>query len=117
MFTKVRDITPRYEQKTFNKEGRKNRIQTVVSPEKDSGALWINQDAYFSLAMPDKNTVLNYEIKHKGNGLYVFVLDGSVEIAGAKLDKRDAIGIEDIENAEIKADENSEILLIEVPMK
>jgi len=117
VFTKIRDITPRYEQKTFNKADRKNKIQTVVSPEKDSGALWINQDAYFSLAMPDKNTVLNYDIKHKGNGLYVFVLEGSVEIEGVKLEKRDAIGIEDIENAEIKAGENSEILLIEVPMK
>ncbi len=116
VFPKSRDITPRYEQKTFNKEGRKNRIQTVVSPEKDNGALWINQDAYFSLSSPDKGKALEYNIKHKGNGLYAFVLEGSVEIAGVKLDKRDALGIEDIDKAEIKAAENSEILLIEVPM-
>jgi quercetin 2,3-dioxygenase len=122
VFPKERDIEPRYEQKTFDAAERKNKFQTVVSPEKDNigrnnGALWINQDSYFSLANLDKGTAVTYNVKHKGNGLYIFVLEGSVEAAGEKLDRRDAAGVEETDSVEITAKENSELLLIEVPMK
>ncbi len=49
VFPKEKNIEPRYDQKTFNPEERKNILKTVVSPDKNSDALWINQDAYFSL--------------------------------------------------------------------
>lgn len=117
VFPKERDIEPRYEQKTFDVNDRKNKFQTVVSPEKNNGALWINQDSYFSLANLDKDSKVIYNIKHKGNGVYLFVLEGSIEAAGEKLEKRDAIGIEETDSVEIKAGANSELLLIEVPMK
>jgi redox-sensitive bicupin YhaK (pirin superfamily) len=117
VFPKERDIEPRYEQKAFDTAGRKNKFQTVVSPEKNSGTVWINQDAYFSLANLDKDVNVNYGIKHNGNGVYIFVLEGAIEVAGEKLEKRDAIGIEETDSIDIKAGENSEILVIEVPMK
>ena len=116
VFPKERDIEPRYEQKAFNAADRENKFQTVVSPAKDDGSLWINQDAYFSLANLTKDNTVNYSIKHKGNGIYIFVLNGSVNIAGETMNKRDAIGIEDSDSIEIKAGENSELLVIEVPM-
>jgi hypothetical protein len=53
---------------------------------------------------------------HKGNGLYIFVISGAIEISGEILNKRDAIGIEESNSIELKAVENSEILLIEVPL-
>lgn len=116
VFPKEKDITPRYEQKIFNPEDRKNIFKTIVSPEKDSEALWINQDAYFSLGNLDEAKTVLYNINHKGNGLYVFVIEGEVEIDGDKLSRRDAVGLEEIESVEIKAGKNSEVLLIEVPM-
>jgi redox-sensitive bicupin YhaK (pirin superfamily) len=115
VFPKKRDIEPRYEQKTFDAADRKNKFQTVVSPQKN-GAVWINQDAYFSLAQLDKDKIIKYDIKHSGNGLYILVLNGLVELEGEKLGKRDAVGLEDLNSVEIKALENSELLLIEVPM-
>lgn len=111
------DIEPRYEQKVFNTEERKNKFQTVVSPEKENGAMWINQDAYFSLAEMEKGKELNYKIKLKGNGVYLFVIEGSVSAADENLGRRDGMGVEDIDELKIKSDENSEILLIEVPMR
>jgi redox-sensitive bicupin YhaK (pirin superfamily) len=45
---KKRNISPRYDQKTFLPEGRQNKFQTVVAPD-DTNAVWINQDAWFSL--------------------------------------------------------------------
>lgn len=121
VFPKVRDIQPGYEQKTFDPADRKNKFQTVISPQKNNdansnGVLLINQDAYFSLGSIDKSENVKYNIRHKASGLYVFVLNGSIEIDGINLEKRDAIGLDELESINVKANENSEVLLIEVPM-
>jgi quercetin 2,3-dioxygenase len=116
IFPKERDIEPRYDQKTYDANERVNKLQVVVSPEKSGGALWINQDAYFSLAKLEKGNELKYTINHKGNGAYVFVIDGSVNVAGEDLDKRDAVGITDTDSFLLKAAADSEVLIIEVPM-
>lgn len=116
VFPKERDITPRYEQKSFEVEDRMNKFQTVVSP--DAGdALWINQDAYFSLANLDAGVPIDYAVKKSGNGAYFFVLTGDVEIASEKLDTRDAIGVTGADSVTVKAKSYAEILVIEVPME
>jgi len=115
VFPKEKNIKPRYDQKLFDPSDRINKIKTVVSAS-DKDALWINQDAYFSLSSLEKDKAVNYQIKSKGNGLYVFLIEGKIEISGETLDKRDAIGLEQIDGIEIKAVETSEVLLIEVPM-
>lgn len=116
IFPKVENIPPRYEQKTFSIKDRKNKWQTVVSPEKDAAPIWINQDAWFMLSDLDANTSLQYDVHLKKNGVYLFVLYGEVEIAGEKLNKRDAIALSEIEKFDIKANLNAHILLMEVPM-
>lgn len=115
VFPKVKDIAPRYEQKSFSVEGRMNKFQTVVSPE-DPSAVWINQDAFFSMANLDAGTELTYDIKRTGSGVYFFVLNGEVGISGETLDRRDAIGITEFKSIQVKAKCYSEILAIEVPM-
>ncbi|MDB5198977.1 MAG: pirin family protein [Chitinophagaceae bacterium] len=113
---KQENIKPRYEQKTFDVAGRENKWQIVVSPdEKDSG-VWINQDAVFSLANAEKDSVLIYKNKFSGNGVYLFMLNGEAEVNGETLHKRDAIEISETDEFEIKLKEGSELLAIEVPM-
>lgn len=116
VFPKERDIEPRYDQKSFTAEERKNKFQLVVSPEKGNGSLWINQDAYFSLVILEKGKDVSYNINKKGNSVYLFLIDGSITAAGEKLDKRDGMGIEDTNEVAISAREDSELLVIEVPM-
>jgi redox-sensitive bicupin YhaK (pirin superfamily) len=115
IFPKENNIAPRYEQKTFDTQERIDNWQTLVSPE-DKTALWINQDAYFSLANPKQNTQLNYQVKKEGNGLFLMVLEGSVTLNDTELSRRDAIGITDIDKLELTAGQDSELLLIELPM-
>jgi redox-sensitive bicupin YhaK (pirin superfamily) len=115
VFPKEKDIEPRYEQKSFAPEGRINRFQTVVSPE-DKEAVWINQDAYFSLGNLEKGKNLTYALHKPGNGVYAFVINGCIDIQGESLEKRDAMGISEITSVEIKANSASEVLLMEVPM-
>ena len=116
VFPKERNIEPRYEQKMFSKADRMNTIQTVVSPGKENGALWINQDAWFHLSNLKKGSELPYKVKRKENGVYAFVLEGEVTIAGQAMNKRDGLGVWEEESITIAAKSDSEILLMDVPM-
>lgn len=103
-------ITPRYQQKFFSPEERKNKWQVVVSNE-DQGALLIQQDAFFSLA--HLSSPLSYKRRNEKHLVYLFLIDGKVEVNGQILEKRDALGLES--DAEINPLQESEILAIEVP--
>ncbi|MEO8447771.1 MAG: pirin family protein [bacterium] len=116
LFPKEKNIKPRYDQRSFSAEEMKNSFKTVVSPDEADKALWINQDSVFALTNIDKGKSVKYDIKFKGNGMYLFVIDGSVKIDGDVLSARDAMGIEDADGIEVTAEENSKVLLIELPM-
>jgi len=116
VFPKVKNIAPRYEQIKFNPEDRKNKFQLIVSPEKSDKTMWINQDAFFSLGDFEKGKSIEYSIKHKGNGAYLMVIEGEIEIDGQKLSRRDALGIYDTDKFSLKANSDSEVLMIDVPM-
>ena len=116
IFPKEKGIKPRYDQKTFDAKQRINSIQTVASGFQKNDELYIHQDAAISLATIEKNKSIKYPINKPGNGVYLMVIEGIVEVSGKKLSKRDAIGISGTIDFEIKADNTSEILIIEVPM-
>ncbi len=116
IFPKVDGIKPRYEQKTFDVAERKNKFQVVVSPEKDTDSVWINQDAWIVLIDLDAEKLLQYDLHLETNGVYLFVLEGEVVIDGERLNTRDAIAISETMNLEIKAVSNSKLLIIEIPM-
>jgi len=116
VFPKKKGIDPRYEQKSFDVKDRENQLQLVVSPDKDSNALWINQDSWFSLGDAEKGKELNYKTHKKENGVYVFVLKGSLVVNDQKLEKRDGLGIWDTDEIILKAESDSEVLMMEVPM-
>jgi redox-sensitive bicupin YhaK (pirin superfamily) len=113
---KERNITPRYEQKSFSIVDQKNKWMTVVSPN-DPSAVWINQDAYFSLSRLEPNINLQYNTHSKGNGVYIFLISGKIRVNDTILERRDALGAFETQELSIQADVVSEILCIEVPMK
>lgn len=116
VFPKERNIKPRYEQKFFAHDERADKFQNVITPEKASTALWINQDAWFSLGDLSKDFSTEYRLNKEGNGVYAFILEGDVTINGLKLNRRDGLGIWDTDKLSMGADSNAEVLLIEVPM-
>ncbi len=117
VFPKEADIEPRYEQKPFDRGARVNKIQTVVSPDRSNGALWINQEAWFSLANLDARGGIEYSMHKNGNGVYLFIIEGQVTAAGQSLSRRDGLGVYEADKLTLTADQDSEVLLIEVPMK
>ncbi len=116
VFPKERNIKPRYDQKTFNVNERANKWQTVVSPIDADAALWINQDARFSLTNLEAGKEITYTNAFKNNGVFLVVINGSVEVNGQQLNKRDALGISEMESFTVTASEDAELLAIEIPM-
>ena len=116
VFPNKKNVTPRYDQKNIKDLKKVNSFYPIVTPNQKGPEMWIHQDAWFHLGEFDKETRINYNIKKKGNGVYAFLIDGSVKIDGESLEKRDALGVWDTENFELLANQNSRILLIEVPL-
>jgi redox-sensitive bicupin YhaK (pirin superfamily) len=118
VFPNKRNVTPRYDQITLNKEDRHNKLQQILSPNTDDDGVWINQDAWFSMGKFDKDIATEYAVKKSGNGVYAFVLNGDITINGQALNKRDGFGIWDVEKLDIVANSaDAEVLLMDVPMK
>jgi redox-sensitive bicupin YhaK (pirin superfamily) len=117
VFPNQRNVAPRYDQQTFLDEDKVNRFLTVVSPVGSSdGGIHIHQDAWFSLAKLEKGKTLSYEVKKEGNGVYTFLLRGDLTLNDIVLNERDGLGIEDEKTMTVTANEDAEILLMEVPM-
>ncbi len=116
VFPKEKNIEPRYEQKTFLPETRQNQWQTVVAPD-NTDALWINQDAWFTMGRFDQGKNSTYTMHNSNSGVYAFIISGKATINGQALDTRDAIGVYETNTVEVSADADAEILLIEVPMQ
>ncbi len=116
IFPKQQNSKPRHEQKTFGPEARKGKWQVVVSSLEADGALWINQDARLALAQLDAGKEIGFTPGFAGNGVYVFVIEGAATIDGQRLEKRDAVGISQTDSFAVRAEENTELLAIEVPM-
>lgn len=116
VFPNKKNVKPRYDQITLNETDRHNKLQQIVSPNENDEGTWINQNAWFHLAKFDANTKQNYTFKLKGNGLYVFVLNGKLKVNETELNTRDGFGIWNVNEVALHAQSNCEFLLMEVPM-
>ncbi|MEO6613543.1 MAG: pirin family protein [Chitinophagaceae bacterium] len=118
LFPNKRNVTPRYDQKSFPDADRHNKLQLVVSPiGTPDGGVQIHQDAWFSLGKLDKDFATTYQVKKKGNGVYAFVIEGDVTVSGQQLNRRDGVGITETDSLDVIANTDAEILLMEVPLK
>ena len=111
------NVSPRYDQKNIKKIKKTNTLYPVITPYGEGPSMWIHQDAWFHLGDFDQKTTLHYALHKKGNGVYAFMIEGCATIEEEALKKRDALGLWETEGFSITAQENSRILLIEVPMK
>ena len=117
IFPREVNLTPRYDQISI-KEGEKlNDFQQILSPNQDDEGVWIHQDAWFNLAKFEKGFSKEYQFNKSGNGVYAFVLKGSAKIGDQILGTRDGFGTWETDKFTFEALEDSEILLMEVPME
>lgn len=116
IFPREKQIMPRYGQKAFESKDRMNQLQCVVSPDERDGSLWINQDAFIYLSQLEKDKTIDYKLQNIMHGVFVMVIHGEVSVGGKTIQSRDAVGVWNTSNLEIKASKDSEFVLFEVPM-
>lgn len=116
VFPNQKNVQPRYDQLTMDESKMKNNFLQVLSPSKDDEGVWIHQDAWFSIGVLNKDATVNYQLKNKNNGVYAFLIEGSVSINGEAIEKRDGLAITETGELNVTATENSRLLLMEVPM-
>ena len=114
---KTLDVKPRYDQKAFDTSKRRGAFQLVVSPDGQDGSLAINQEAWFSLAELEADQNIDYQIRHKGNGAYLFVIEGEVRHENDTLARRDALGLTEEKSIRIEAVKPSYVLCMDIPME
>lgn len=112
----VKAAKPRYAQARFDSEGRKNAWQVLVGEDGDSEGLAIYQSARISRTDLDAGTSLDYSVAHLGNGVYIMVIEGEIQVEGETLSHRDAVELSEVDRVSILATRDSSVLLIEVPL-
>lgn len=118
VFPEKNGVTPRYDQKSFDIESQINTFVTVVSPEdkNDGNAIWVHQQTFFYLGIFEENKLITQKITSSENGVYLFLIDGEIEINNQLLTSKDALEITNCLDFEIKTIQKSKILLVEVPL-
>ena len=102
---------PSYGRARFDREAGANRITCLVGDA--PGALPIDQTFKLSRLVSDTDRRYVYR-PTKANGLYAFVLEGDVEIAGAILACRDSIALQDEDAVDIAVRSGgTDLLLVE----
>ena len=111
---KENNIKPSYEQKNFFKL-KINEFTSVISGIKNKNTVYINQDAYFSLGRFNANKEVNYKLHDVKNGVFVFIIQGEINIENNVFKEGDAGEIKEINKINFITKRDSKLLIIEVP--
>ena len=110
------NVAPRYQQVRMGDIMQPNTFNQVLSPNADDAGVWIHQNAWFSMGDFEQGVTQNYTLNDANNGVYVFVIEGSVTINNNVLNTRDGLGVWDTKSMTMDVLENSKVLIMEVPM-
>ena len=114
IYPNIQNVKPVSNIKSFDAKDRIEKWQTLISPiGGNDSELKIQQQAWISRGEFRANQEINYIPKKVGNGLYLFVINGSITINNQLVTTRDAIGITEMENLQIVINENSDLLMID----
>ena len=116
IFPKEKSIKPHYDQRSFPETNRINKLITAVSGDEKKSALYIHQNAEIDLGIFKKDNSVKRKVSFNGNGLYIFVTEGKIDVEGEVLTKKDAIGLTSISEVSIKSLEDSKFIIVEVPV-
>lgn len=108
-------LPPAVQQRQFLKAQRKNRLLEVIGP---SGAevVKLHQDAAVYVAALDDGGAVAHAFR-SGRGGYLYLIEGAIAVAGQELSGGDAAKIADQPELRIRAEEPSELILVDVPLR
>ena len=116
IFPGKNNLKPRYDQKSFDLIIKNNAFITLVNPDYEKG-LYIHQDAWISWLNTTKGEEITYKVRKKGNGIFVFIIEGRLAILDRTANNRDSIEIIDAEVINLIPEKHSKLIVIEIPLQ
>lgn len=110
-----RNTHPVYNDYSIRELERKNELALILSPDGSTPASLL-QDTWFSIGKIEAGRKLGYHLHQSHGGVYLFLIDGEINVDGSLLHSRDGMGIYETNHFELETIKDSHILLIEVPM-
>ena len=118
LFANRRGLDPSWEQRTFDKAARSDKLLPVIVPEneKDGKALHIHQDAEIYVSSLTQGKKVEHMLAN-GRKAYFFVIEGGVKLNNNPLETRDAAKVENESKLLIQAEKPTELILLDLPEK
>jgi len=117
MMPNERDVTPRYDQISLDREKMSGKLQQILSPNPDDDGVWVHQNAWWSMGDLSADQSFQYKLHNSTiNGVYAFLLSGELDLDVHTLTSRDAVGVWETDSINLTARQDSRILVMEVPM-
>jgi redox-sensitive bicupin YhaK (pirin superfamily) len=113
LFPKLKNITPSYEQKRFDPQGRLNKLQLVASPDGADGSLTINQDAKIYLATIDHGASLELSGDPE-RYMWIQVLRGAIALNDIALATSDGAAVSAESLLNLRGTSASEVMVFEL---
>lgn len=110
---KEKEITPRYDQKSFAEDFKKNDFVLVVSGSGRDGSIQINQDAEIFVGKFSAQKTFDFVAK-EGRKIWIQIVSGKISVNGKSLENGDAAAIENESEIKIIVEEKSEFLLFDL---
>ena len=104
---------PRYEDRNYPIDARRDRLCPIANPDGTDGALPIHQDASVHASILSTGKSVSYALA-AGRGAWLQIARGAVEVLGQKLEAGDGASIEDEAELLITATEEAEFLLFDL---
>lgn len=110
-----RGLEPSYEITEFDVNSLQGQWVPVVSGQASERVAKIHQDVSIYLRRMDSGETASFESGDKDRRIFLFVIEGQVTLNGCSLKSRDSARVEGERSFEITAEDNSLIMLIDMP--
>lgn len=108
-----KSLAPRYEQKTFSADEKRNNLRLIGSPNGRDGSVTIHQDVdlYATLIEPGETVT---HILRPGRVAWVQVASGTVDLNGEHLETGDGAAIDGVSALKFAATSSAEVLVFDM---
>lgn len=116
VFSDRKSVKPRYDQVKIDESQLKNNLYPVIGSFENPAQTWIYQKVLFSIGNLEQGINIEYRKLSHNNGVYIFLIDGEIEVNGETLYKRDGMAISENEPIQLMAIAQSRVLVMDIPL-
>lgn len=117
IFANKKNLEPSWEQRKYTKEEQLNKLLPIISSQNSKlDTIHIHQDANFYISTLTPKATINHKLQ-AGRKSFLFVIDGEIVLNNNQMKTRDSARIENESNISIKAEEQTQLVIIDIPEK